>query len=345
MEPAVSRLLVVGPAWVGDMVMAQSLLMAVRERYPEIAIDVLAPAWSRPLLRRMPEVRDAIDMPLGHGQLDLRVRRRLGLSLRGRGYDWAIVLPNSFKSALTPFWARIPRCTGYVGEWRWGLLNDARRLDKTKLPMTVQRFVALGLAPKAELPPSVSPPRLRGDEASLERTLAQLGLRRPDSRLLVLCPGAEFGPAKRWPEDHYAQVARTLAAAGWMVWILGSEKDAPVAEAVVKQAGTGVNLAGKTSLEQAIDLLSLADTVVSNDSGLMHVAAALDRPLIAIYGSSDPGFTPPLNAQARIVRLGLSCSPCFERECPLGHLDCLRKLEPERVLAHMESPELVRRDG
>jgi heptosyltransferase-2 len=315
--------------------MAQSLLMAVRGRYPEIVIDVLAPAWSRPLLRRMPQVREAIEMPLGHGQLDLRARRRLGLSLRERDYDWAIVLPNSFKSALAPFWARIPRRTGYLGEWRWGLLNDSRRLDKTQLPMTVQRFVALGLAPEAELPPAVPPPRLRGDAASSERTLARLGLRRPGNRLLVLCPGAEFGPAKRWPEAHYAQVARTLATAGWVVWILGSKKDAPVAEAVAKQARTGVNLAGRTSLEQAIDLLSLADAVVSNDSGLMHVAAALERPVIAIYGSSDPGFTPPLNPRARIVRLGLSCSPCFKRECPLGHLDCLRKLEPQRVLARI----------
>ena len=329
------HVLVIGPAWVGDMVIAQSLFMLLRDRQPTVDIDVLAPGWSLPLLRRMPEVRAAVEMPVQHGELALRARRRLGLALRPHGYDWAIVLPNAFKSALVPFWARIPRRTGYLGEWRWGLLNDIRPLDKRRLPMIVQRFLALALAPAAELPAAVPIPRLRSDPVSLALTLTRLGLRRPDGRLLALCPGAEFGPAKRWPAAHYAQVARELAAEGWTVWVLGSARDAPVCRTVVDQAGAGVNLAGATSLEEAIDLLSLADVVIANDSGLMHVAAALDRPLIALYGSSDPGYTPPLNPRAQIMRLGLPCSPCFKRECPLGHLACLQNLDPRQVLARI----------
>lgn len=329
------RVLVIGPAWVGDMVIAQSLFMLLRDREPTVDIDVLAPGWSMPLLRRMPEVRAAIEIPVQHGELALRTRYRLGLALRPHGYDWAIVLPNSFKSALAPCWARIPRRTGYRGEWRWGLLNDIRRLDKRRLPMIVQRFLALGLAPDGELPAAVPIPRLRSDPVSLARTLTRLSLRRPDGRLLALCPGAEFGPAKRWPAAHYARVARDLAAEGWTVWALGSVRDAPVCQTVVDQAGTGVSLAGATSLEEAIDLLSLADVVIANDSGLMHVAAALERPLIALYGSSDPGYTPPLSPRAQIMRLGLPCSPCFKRECPLGHLACLQNLDPGQVLARI----------
>lgn len=332
-----SSILVVGPSWVGDMVMAQSLFKTLKTEQPGCAIDVLAPAWSRPLLARMPEVRDAIDMPLGHGELGLGARRRLGHSLRGAGYRQAIVLPNSFKSALTPFWAKIPRRTGFVGECRWGLLNDARRLDKAALPMTVQRFVALGLPDSATHPPQVPPPVLEVKPDGVASALERLEIVRPE-RLLVLCPGAEYGPAKRWPAAHFAEVAREKIADGWTVWLMGSEKDAPITVEIAGRVGASacVDLAGRTRLAEALDLMSLADHVVTNDSGLMHVAAALGRSLTAVYGSSDPGFTPPLSEDATILRLGLECSPCFKRECPLGHLKCLQDLEPGRVLATIE---------
>lgn len=321
----------VGPSWVGDMVMAQSLFMTLKQRRPQPAVDVLAPAWSEPLLARMPEVDRAVTMPLGHGQLQLGTRRRLGRSLGAEGYTQAIILPNSLKSALVPWWARIQRRTGYVGEWRWGLLNDARRLDRRRLPMTVQRFVALGLERGTPLPPPVPQPHLRVRAEDVEQALARLQLVRPAQGLLALCPGAEFGPAKRWPAEHYGAVARHYLDRGGAVWVFGSTQDTEVAQAVCDAAGGGVNLAGRTRLDEAIDLMSLADAVVSNDSGLMHVAAALQRPLVAVYGSSDPGFTPPLSDHARVVRLGLDCSPCFKRECPLGHLNCLRRLEPRQV--------------
>ena len=332
-----AAILVVGPAWVGDMVMAQSLFIELRRRHPAAAIDVLAPGWSLPLLARMPEVRRGIEMPLGHGQLGLGARWRLGRSLRGR-YGRAIVLPNSWKSALVPWAARIPRRTGWRGEMRYGLLNDLRRLDPKYLTMTVQRFVALAGEPGAPLP-EIAPPRLAIDPQAVDQALTELKLERP-RRLLALCPGAEYGPAKRWPAVHFAELARRYLAQGWTVWLFGSDKDRPVCDNVAALAPGVVSLAGRTRLEQAVDLLSLADAVVSNDSGLMHVAAALDRPLVALYGSSDPGFTPPLGGRSRVLSLGLECSPCFERRCPKGHLRCLEEIPPGRVAEALEDMDI-----
>ena len=322
--------LVVGPSWVGDMVMIEPLLALLKSRQPVPAIDVLAPAWSRPLLERMPEVRAAIDLPIGHGALALPERRRIGRALRGR-YAQAIVLPGSWKSALVPFFAGIRKRTGFVRELRFGLLNDLRRLDKRALPMTVQRFWALGAEPGAAVPTRLVP-RLHSDLAAVVATRAALDLT-AEAPVLVLCPGAEYGPAKRWPQAHFAAVAGHYLAQGWQVWLLGSARDAPVTAVIAAQAPGAVNLAGRTDLGAACDLIAAADLVVSNDSGLMHVAAAFDRPLVAVYGSSDPGFTPPLSDRARVLTLGLSCSPCFERECPLGHLKCLKDLAPAQVLA------------
>ncbi len=329
MHPAI---LVVGPSWVGDMVMAQSLFRTLKARQPETAIDVLAPGWSLPLLQRMPEVRAGVEMPLGHGKLALRRRWALGRSLRGR-YEQAILLPNSWKSAIVPWAAGIPRRTGWRGEMRYGLLNDIRKLDKSFLTMTVQRFVALADDAASARVPDIPPPRLEVDPDDVRHALAALQLQKPaNQRLLALCPGAEFGEAKRWPAEYYAALARQYVEEGWRVWLFGSDKDRPVCDNIAAQAGGGcASLAGCTSLAQAVDLLSLADAVVSNDSGLMHVAAALDRPLVAIYGSSDPNFTPPLNARRQVLSLGLDCSPCFQRQCPLGHLRCLRDISIDQV--------------
>lgn len=328
-------LLLIGPSWVGDMVMAHSLIQVLRERKPDLAVDVLAPGWSVELVERMPGVRKAVVMDLGHGRLGLAQRRGLGRDLRDR-YDQAIVLPNSWKSALVPFFARIPRRTGYVGECRFGLLNDRRRLDKAKLPMTVQRFVALGLPGNASLPPACPPPRLRVDPDGARHVadVFELSLDRP---VLVLCPGAEYGHAKRWPARHFAEVGKAMREQGWQVWIMGSEKDLEAAAQVHALIGAQcVNLAGRTTLAQAVDLMILASAVVSNDSGLMHVAAALDRPLVVVYGSSDPGFTPPLSQAARVVTLGLTCSPCFQRQCRFHHYNCLETLLPALVLQTLQ---------
>ena len=341
------RILIIGPSWVGDMVMAQTLFQCLKARHPDCVIDVLAPEWSRPILERMPQVRQALSFPLGHGVLDLATRRTLGKSLKGQ-YDQAILLPNSLKSALVPFFAGIPVRTGWRGEFRYGLLNDVRRLDKVRYPLMIERFMALAFEPGTPLPKPYPRPELRIDPASREAALAKFGLML-DRPLLVLCPGAEFGESKRWPSEHYAKVAEMKIREGWQVWLFGSKKDHPVGEAIRDRLIPGlreesVNLSGETSLAEAIDLMSYADAVVSNDSGLMHVAAALNRPLVAVYGSTSPGFTPPLADQVEVVRLGLDCSPCFERTCRFGHYNCLRLLEPQRVsdaLQKIDGPATV----
>ena len=326
------NILIVGPSWVGDMVMAQSLFITLKQQYPACNIDVLAPAWSLPLLERMAEVRAGIAMPLGHGQFGLGERFRLGKRLRGQ-YQQAIVLPNSWKSALVPFFAGIPKRAGFFGEMRWGLLNDVRRLDKKLLTMTVQRFVALGLPANAVQPPAYVFPRLSITEAQQNNVCGKFGVLAQD-KILALCPGAEYGPAKQWPVEHFAAVARQKHEQGWRVWVFGSDKDRPVAEHIDRLSGNICrNFAGITSLDEAVDLLSLTDAAVSNDSGLMHVAAALGKKVVALYGSSDPGFTPPLHVAAEIVTLQLDCSPCFKRECPFGHTRCLADISPARVLA------------
>lgn len=330
------NILVVGPSWVGDTILSQPLLRLLLQQAPGAQIDYLAPPWTLPLLTRMPEVRQGIKNPFGHGALRIAERRRLGLALREARYDLAVVLPNSWKSALIPWFAGIPQRRGFRGEARWVLLNDLRRLDEQALPQMVQRFAALGLPVGRPLPESLSRPELQSPAAGREALLARLGLDR--QRLAVaFCPGAEFGPAKRWPEAHFAALAKMLVARDFAVWLVGSPKDHPVAETIRQQAGEAcINLCGRTDIAEAADLLAASRLVVSNDSGLMHVAAAVGRPLIALYGSSSPRFTPPLGADARVLSLELDCSPCFERNCPLGHLRCLNGISPERVFAEID---------
>jgi heptosyltransferase-2 len=330
------NILVVGPSWVGDTVISQSLLKLLKRRDPSAQIDYLAPPWTLPLLARMPEVRRGIVNPFGHGALQLAARRRLGHELRRAAYDHALVLPNSWKSALIPWFANARRRTGFRGEARWGLLNDLRLLDQQALPQMVQRFAALALPAGAALPSSLPLPMLQSTAAHQQQLLARLGLT-PGKPAVAFCPGAEYGPAKRWPEAHFAALARLLAARGFAVWLVGSPKDHAVAATIASaSAGAGINLCGKTDIAEAADLLAAARAVVTNDSGLMHVAAAVGRPVIALYGSSSPQFTPPLAADAQIITLGLECSPCFERTCPLGHFRCLNDLAPERVFAAID---------
>ncbi len=321
------------------MVMAQSLFRLLAGRDPDRPIDVLAPGWSRPILARMPEVREAIELPAGHGELRLGERRRLGRALRGRGYGQAIVLPRSLKAALVPWFARIPRRTGFRGEHRYGLINDMRPFDAAVLDQTVKRFVALGLEPGEALPDELPRPRLRVDPARQARALERLGLD-PGTGPVAFMPGAEYGPAKCWPLQYFGELAARLGERGHAVWVFGSAKDVGAARAIAEnaenaQAASVVNLCGRTTLEEAIDLLADCRCGVTNDSGLMHVAAAVGLPIAALYGSSSPAFTPPLTERAVVHYLGLECSPCFERECPLGHFRCLREITPERVLASL----------
>ena len=328
-----NKALIVAPSWIGDTIMAQPLFARLLAKNPGLQLDALAPRWVAPVLHRMAEIRDVVDSPFGHGQLSLKPRWRLARTLSARGYDAVYVLPNSLKSALVPFLAGIPQRIGFTGESRYGLINIRHTLDKHALPLMVERFAQLAEAPGNPLPRPIPHPRIRSTAADQAKTLSELGLEKP-ARIVAFCPGAEYGPAKRWPAAHFAELAKKLAEQGCAIWLFGSPKDHAVAEEICRLApGLCRNLCGATSLGQAVDLLALADLVVCNDSGLMHVAAALDRPLVTLYGSSSPGFTPPLSDRADILSLKLACSPCFKRECPLGHLDCLNKLLPEQVLA------------
>ncbi|HIE0192076.1 TPA: ADP-heptose--LPS heptosyltransferase RfaF [Serratia marcescens] len=335
------KILVIGPSWVGDMMMSQSLYRTLKAEYPSAEIDVMAPAWCRPLLARMPEVNQALAMPLGHGALGLGERRRLGRALRANRYDRAYVLPNSFKSALVPFFADIPQRTGWRGEMRYGLLNDVRVLDKSAFPLMVQRYVALaydkGRVLRADdLPQPLLWPRLQVSDEEIADTTAAFNL--TDSRPIVgFCPGAEFGPAKRWPHYHYAALAQRLIEGGYQIALFGSAKDHEAGEQIRAALQDGardfcLNLAGKTQLEQAVILIAACRAVVSNDSGLMHVAAALNKPLIALYGPSSPDFTPPLSDKARVIRLISGYHKVRKGDAEQGYHQSLIDIQPQQVL-------------
>lgn len=321
----------VGPSWVGDMVMAQSLLMALKQQHPGCVIDVMGPAWSAPIINRMPEARYAITLDVGHGKLALRTRWQLARQLKGK-YDRAIILPRSIKSALVPFFARIPQRAGFTGEQRYIVLNQRYSLDKSVLNQTVKRFVALGLPP-SDTAPDIPYPHLRVDKKNQDALLERFGLVESAraGKLIGLMPGAEYGPAKQWPLPYFRQLAETLVAEGYFVIVLGGPKDVAAGD-VIAETGHGIyNLCGATRLEDAVDLLAACAQVVSNDSGLMHVAASVGTYIQAIYGSSSPQYTPPLTSRSDIHWLSLKCSPCFERVCPLGHTHCLKEISPQRI--------------
>jgi len=376
------KILIIAPAWVGDMVMAQSLFKLIKHSSPDCILDVVAAPSTFLLAARMPEIRQAFKLNVQHGGLQLKQRWQMARQLRREKYDQAIILQNSWKSALIPFFAGIPVRTSWRGEMRYGLVNDMRILDKQKYPLMIQRFCMLGIAATQTLPDTLPWPALA---FSNEQNV--------NAKILALCPGAEYGPSKRWPPNYFAQVALHYLQLGWRVWILGGPKDQAAAEEIeiflndksaeeilrfaqddnrivqddknavipaeagihskvdsrfrgndiqtkddknaVIPAEAGihfVNFVGKTSLTDAIDLLSQATMVVTNDSGLMHIAAAVQTPLVVIYGSTSPKFTPPLSHKVRILSLHLGCSPCFQRTCRFNHYHCMTQLLPHRVI-------------
>lgn len=329
------RYLIVGPSWIGDMVMAQALFKSLLESDLAAEISVLAPAATHALLFRMPEVKSALLSPIAHGKLDLKAHREVGASLIGQ-FDKAIILPGSLKSALIPWFAKVPVRVGWKGEYRYGLLNDIRRLDKTIIPLMVEQFVSLNAKKENPYCHDYVAPSLAVDETNKQKILNQLSLNPEQRPVLALCPGAAFGPAKQWPAHHYASLAKLRIQQGWQVWIFGGPNDQGVADEIYGQLNSVdqshcFNLAGKTKLLDMIDLMSCAHGVVSNDSGPMHIAAALKLKVVVVYGSTSPQFTPPLTDTAEIASLNLSCSPCFKRECPLNHLNCLNDLSPLTV--------------
>ena len=327
------KVLIIAPSWVGDVIMSQTLLQLLRKQYgANLQLDVFANTWTKDILSRMPEVNRVIDNPFVHKKLALIARISCGLKLRHRHYNEVFVLPNSFKSAIVPLFAAIPRRTGFIGELRYGLLNNWFYLDKKKLPRMVDRFCAL--ANQGKLPYKIDNPRLVANAHNQAQLLAKHNLTALTDKLIAFCPAAEYGPSKRWLPEYFAQLASMLIAQGYSVIILGSAKDTQLGNEIVSQLAVTPqlkNLCGLTTLGDTADILAVAKCVVTNDSGLMHVACAVDTHVVAIYGSSSPSFTPPLSAKAQILRVPLSCAPCFKRTCQFGHYNCLKLVTPEVV--------------
>ena len=333
-------MLVIGPAWIGDMVMAHCLFQTLKSRQANPAITLAAPPATARLAHRMPEIDEIVETPFQHGRLHMTDRFRIGRSLRGHRFDQAIILPGSLKAALLPFFAKIPVRTGYRGESRWGLINDLRSRPSTKEDPMAARFVQLGLAANAPAVSTYPHPRLTSRPDNVQKVFQRIGKSIASAPAIAICPGAEFGPAKRWPEHHFAGVADHFLTQGWQVWLLGGERDRTVAQTIIENChkpGHCVDLTGRTHIEEAIDLLAHARAAVSNDSGLMHVAAATGTPVVGIFGASSEHHTPPLGPAAATVSQPLACRPCFARQCPLGHKQCLETLEPDRVIGSLSA--------
>lgn len=333
-----NRVLVVGPSWLGDMVMTQSLFKILHKQGK--VIDVLAPKWCNPILKLMPEVNCVINMPFEHGELSLTKRYQFAKTLKKYQYNESIVIPNSFKSAIIPFWAGIPKRTGWLGEFRHVILNNKFKLNKRILPLMVQRLVALAYINKDfnqedVVKLDIPHPELKADSEKVQSLLTKYNLN-TNRKTLILAPGAAYGEAKKWPVDYFAAVANEKLNNNWQVVIFGSVKDQETSQEInTKTDNRCLDLAGSCDLVDTALIISAANVVVSNDSGLLHVAAGFDVPLIGIYGSTSPDFTPPLISDNRkaILKLdNLSCRPCFQPTCKFGHYKCLYNISPRSVI-------------
>jgi heptosyltransferase-2 len=318
------------------MVMVQSLFIALKRQSRDNLIDVVAPGWSAPVLARMPEVRRVIKVNLQHGKLQLAERYRVGKGLRGE-YDRAIILPRTFKSALIPYFAKIPKRTAYRGEMRYGIVNDMRQLNTAIVYKAVEKYLQLGVDQKnikqesINQAPKIYYPKLEVDEDKRKLVAKKLDID-VSVPAVAFMPGAEFGPSKQWPGSSFGELAKKFKNLGFNVYVFGSPKDNAIGEEIVKASNdVAVNLCGQTSLEEAVDLLSLMKIAITNDSGLMHIAAAVGKPVVAIYGSITPKYTPPLTDKKEIQYLGLDCSPCWKKQCPYGHYNCLNNIEVNKV--------------
>ncbi|MEH6442451.1 MAG: lipopolysaccharide heptosyltransferase II [Oceanospirillaceae bacterium] len=336
------NILVVGPSWVGDMVMSQSLLLRLKADNPHCKIDVLAPDWCRPVLARMAQVNQAIAMPVGHGALQWKVRKQVALQLQQNDYQQSIILPNSLKSALVPWLAKIPQRTAWRGEMRYGLVNDMRTLDKQAFPLMVQRYIALAEDEKssAQQLKTLLKPSLSVDYEAQETVFKAFSLSM-SSQIIAFCPGAEFGPAKRWPHYHFATLASLLINQGNKIICLGSAKDTPAIQEIKEllseeQLHNFVDVSGQTSLTQAIDILAKVKAIVSNDSGLMHIGAAVNTPMLALYGPTSPDFTPPLSDNAEVIRLIDGYIKLRKGNLDQGYHQSMVDILPETVLERLQ---------
>jgi len=333
------KFLIVGPSWVGDAVMAQTLYKILKKDDQDYRIEVLSPDWSLPLLERMKEVSRSISSPFKHGELKLKARFDLGKELRQENYDRSIIMTNSLKSSLIPFFAKVPIRTSWVGEMRFGLINDLRPKEKGSYPLMIEQFAKLGNK-SSEVNKPLPFPSLRIDSKNLEVKLKDFNI---DSHKpsLAICPGAEFGPAKKWPANYYAEVCNEYLYKKWNVLVFGSINDeitgSHIEAKINKEYSEGFyNLIGKTSLLDAIDLISHCKKAVTNDSGLMHIAAAVDTPLVAVYGPSTPKFTPPLILNHIVLSKFDGLEKTRQGSEEGGYHESLIAIKPSEVLEGLE---------
>ena len=316
--------------------MAQSLYIALRAMYPQVKVDVVAPAWSSPLLVRMPEINRVFSLNVAHGELGLGKRKQLANELRVEGYSHAIVLPRSFKSALVPWLAKIPTRIGDLGEFRYGLLNKVYPTNSDKkIPNACNYLRYFDLDVDTQIVKGNYQPRLNVDLGAQKTLLAKYGLS-VDEPIVACMPGAEYGPSKQWPAEYFSKVLDACARSGWQACVFGSKKDSLVANEIEQQCSSAIyNLCGKTTLPEVIDLIAACRVAVSNDSGLMHIAAAVDVPTVSMYGATTPTYTPALHSRAKSFYMHLGCSPCWQRTCKYDHYRCLRDIQPEDVVAKL----------
>ena len=334
------KFLIVGPSWVGDAVMAQTLYKLIKNSNKDAQIEVLSPNWSMPILERMEEVSRPIISPFNHGELKIKARFDFGKQLREEGYERAIVMTNSLKSSLIPFFAKIPVRTGWLGEMRIGLINDLRAKEMSNYPLMIEQFAKLSINPNEDLKKSLPYPSLSVDSRNLKEQLVTLGIN-SEKPSIAICPGAEFGPAKKWPPNYYAEVCNDYLSNSWNVLVFGSLNDEITGNSI--QGGIDkelsdhfFNLIGKTSLIDVIDLLSHCKKVVTNDSGLMHIAAAVDTPLVAVYGPSSPQFTPPLIDNRVVLRRFEGFDKIREGSEEHGYHESLIAIKPSEVLEGLD---------
>ena len=338
-------ILIIAPNWIGDAVMTQPLLAKLKKQYPDSPIDVLAGQWVAPIYRACSEVNEVIEAPFEHQQLQWGLRAQLAKHLQTKNYQACFVLPNSFKSALIPWLANIPLRIGYRGELRFGLINLALpNPSKVNRPPMVEHYLALSelLGEQEDATQTLTPVLQVSDTAKQSVEQKLIAGQMDSNSLFVFCPGAEYGPTKRWPAKHFAELAKALIQENTkaQIILLGSKGDQAIANEILENSGNHShihNWCGLTNLDEAIAVIAKAKAVVSNDSGLMHIAAALKTPQVAIFGSSDPAHTPPLSEKAKVIWLQLPCSPCHKKVCPLGHLQCLNDILPQQVFATLNT--------
>ncbi|MES2206426.1 MAG: lipopolysaccharide heptosyltransferase II [Pseudomonadota bacterium] len=345
---SVYRILIISPNWVGDAAMASVVVQGLIKKYAKadqcnVQIDILTPITCEAVWQHIAGIHQVFVHGLKHSKLYVREILEWGRRFRGC-YDHAVILPNSFKSALIPWLANIPLRTGYVGEFRYGLLNDWHHLDKEKLPKWVDRCYALvsskqieGVSIEKNIEQPLVAPRLIANHAIQKMLIEKFFLTDALSNghfIVAICPGAEFGSAKQWPLHHWQTLARSFIKKQYTVWVMGGPKEVEIGNTLVETVPGVLSFCGLTTLGEAIDLLAFAHLVVANDSGLLHIAAALGRATIGLYGSTPSEYAPPIarwEGQTKVMEVNLECRPCKQRECPLGHKKCLELIEPSQV--------------